>query len=790
MKTIYNNCLLLLAALLFLPAALHAQDEPTHEEIPTPPGVHLDKYVNQDPDDPNKYTVTLEAFVTGGSVATEIITKQASDIVLVFDVSGSMSENYRSTTLYTPVAEASYSARSFGVSYGSLITEKAQTTRYYFKHTDGNFYPVKVLYKTAWSPTFSVWAYYEVNGTKWYLQSDGTSSTKEHVITRQAIGAVTAFLYSIEIVWDPTLFRGVLYRPVTNRMEALQASAQNFLDVIYNDAVTNGNHHKVSIVKFADNSYYKSDHLAEGNNRNSSGYNYSQVVKNFMVIDGKTQQKVDGGTEDVLNHDILVQAVDELVAGGATAADYGLSLAKELFAQDTKDYKIKNDGNKKIVIFFTDGEPNHSSDFDGTVARTAIGHSKDMKNNKDNQYGDNVTVYSIGLLSSPSTNVRGFMNGVSSNYPNATNYNALGAGSDKGYFFIDNSSSLMDIFKTIAEQIVEGGADYPLGPEAEVRDIMSSSFMLPDGTTTVNNDVTISVASLKEIHDTDDGPVYVFNSPSPAPYGIKLEIKGNKEVIVSGFNFSENYVGYDIKPDKTMEPHGNKLIITFSIVIDPDGPRGFDVPTNDASSGIYVGDEPIAVFTVPTVKLPNLVIVKSGLHAGESAIFTVECIESHSINDITGETIESPFKSRPVKVVVTCEKEGEPAIANVQLNVGRFKVTEDSWSWSYNLSELKIADYTKDDKNITDKEWAQHGFYNSTVTTGKQGYKAVMPTEKGTTVGERSVTRNVNEFTEVVTDLYTGVPFIFRNEDNMDAPAHAESLKVNEFYERPLRDSK
>ena len=80
-----------------------------------------------------------------------------------------------------------------------------------------------------------------------------------------------------------------------------------------------------------------------------SSYNYTQIVSNL--------------TYDVSG---LTSTVNGLSASGATSADYAFNRA-----QAALTYQPRANA-KKVVIFFTDGEPNHGSGFDPTVAATAV----------------------------------------------------------------------------------------------------------------------------------------------------------------------------------------------------------------------------------------------------------------------------------------------------------------------------------------------------------------------------------------------------------------------------------
>ncbi len=224
----------------------------------------------------------------------------------------------------------------------------------------------------------------------------------------------------------------------TTKMNALKSAVNSFLDstASQNEKISDADSKiRVSLVKFAgtqtnavgDNMYQ------EGWNR----YNYSQIVSDF--------------TTDMSG---LKTSVSNLRAAGATSADYGMSLAQS-------QLNSARSGAQKYVIFFTDGEPNHSNGFDSSVANSAISAARDLKRN-------GTTIYSIGVLSGAdhsadptlrgTSNVNKYMQAVSSNYPNATSYTSLGDGNyRKGYYKSATSSSELsaifaDIFNDISQE--------------------------------------------------------------------------------------------------------------------------------------------------------------------------------------------------------------------------------------------------------------------------------------------------------------------------------------------------
>lgn len=214
---------------------------------------------------------------------------------------------------------------------------------------------------------------------------------------------------------------------------------------------------RISLVKFAGNKTDK-----EGNDTYRSGYytyNYTQVVSNYKAY-----------TND--NKSELKNKVNALRPAGATAADYAMDQAKKQVNQSKSDEAANPDRKnvKRIVIFFTDGEPNHGTGFDEDVANTAIQTAKGIK--------ADAKMYSIGVFknadASITTGGSGFfggwtdkemfntyMHGMSSNYPDATSYNNLGTraktsdGTETAFYkAATQASELNHIFTEMQEEII------------------------------------------------------------------------------------------------------------------------------------------------------------------------------------------------------------------------------------------------------------------------------------------------------------------------------------------------
>lgn len=216
----------------------------------------------------------------------------------------------------------------------------------------------------------------------------------------------------------------------TTKLAALKKAAKEFLTNTANKNAAiadNGNKIRVSLVKFAST---KRD--TTGNDRYNSWdgkHNYTQIVNNLTD-----------------NMNTLSASVDALQAGGATRADYGLEKANAVLAGARANAK-------KVVVFFTDGEPSSYSGFDGGVANTAVKNAKTLKDS-------GTTIYSVGVFSKAdpsdtSGKFNAYMNAVSSNYPNATTYRNLGTRVDGGnyYMIASNSEGLSKVFEDIQQTI-------------------------------------------------------------------------------------------------------------------------------------------------------------------------------------------------------------------------------------------------------------------------------------------------------------------------------------------------
>ncbi len=352
------------------------------------------------------------------------------------------------------------------------------------------------------------------------------------------------------------------------KIDVLRSAVNGFIDKVAEKSPNSS----IAVVKFASDKKYD-----VGNGYNSSGYNYSQIVQNLTAVN-------EAGANS------LKTAVNQLTAAGATGADYGMQ-----HAQTIVNGAMGND-RQKVVIMFTDGEPNHSNGFSTTVAKDAIKASKSIKD-------AGATVYTIGCFGttpSDNSNIDKYMNRVSSNYPDATTMKDGTKTSSDYYKTVSSAEDLNNIFKTISETI--GSTPVELTSTSVLRDVISDSFTLPEGYT--DGDIkAYSVSCESSTKNADGTYTYTWKTtPDADKYDVTVA-DDNKTINVTDFDYAANWVDqFGVNGSKS---HGKKLVVEIPIVLDPDATGSVD--TNGPASGIYASadaETAFANFKTPTVYVP------------------------------------------------------------------------------------------------------------------------------------------------------------------------------------------
>ena len=547
---------LLLAVMMVvsvLPTAAFAAiaDEPV-PSVSTPDSspVKITKSVEADPTAANRYTLSMEAYVTGQVVTTNPV---PLDIVLVLDVSGSMKDDIsivkEENVIYRQVSNTNAYVY-FNWRYGD--------GEYWYSPDSGTtFYPVTNI---NWDANLGLDDYT-------YTYDEGNGEPK----TYSSRGA----LLSPSNIYYKTVKTETI---TVSKMEALKNAVNSFIakTAEKNAAITvDSAKHRISIVKFAGekNTTPGNDPYYEGKYQ----YNNTQIVKNLTTVDS------DGAAE-------LTAAVNNLQAAGATAADWGMEFAKKA---------LEDSERKQVVIFFTDGEPNHQNGFDTDVANTAIGHAKDLKTR-------GATIYTIGVFAGANpndtqSNTNKFMHAVSSNYPGASSMRNLGDRADDSNYYKTATTdvALTEIFGKIAEDMIP---DVAAGSSSVLTDTVSGWF-----TPVIPEDESVEAVTV-EVWSARGADVEPSWAPDPNADTTEIDVKiVGPKISVTGFDYAANALA---KQNGSWT--GKKLVISFAIApnADAEWEAGTNLyPTNVAgvdetnNAGLYYGNDKTVLTESPTVPI-------------------------------------------------------------------------------------------------------------------------------------------------------------------------------------------
>lgn len=379
----------------------------------------------------------------------------------------------------------------------------------------------------------------------------------------------------------------------TKKIVALQNAVNSFIDTVADKCKDSEEKSNIAIVKFSGNKTDKVGNDTYGEDWNI--YNYSQTVKELTSVEQK---------------DALKQAVNGLTARGATCADYGMELARDILLKDTSD-------NPKVVIMFTDGTPTAFNGFEKPVADAAISASHQIKAN-------GATVYTVAIFGDlngsqkvydtrdhepssgyqkikPASNVvYGYMNAVSSNDTTSTslNLNNLDKTVHDKFMTASSAAELEKIFTQIGNET--GGSDASLTDTATMVDVISEYFQLPDNYQSSLKAYTVPFTGTDASGNRQWGA-------NQTDYTTSINVEGSK-VSIAGFNYSDNWVGFHTA-NGTQTARGSKMVLEIPIQV-KDGTVD-EVPTNDLNnSGILDGNgDMFAKFVSPVVKYAYFTVV-------------------------------------------------------------------------------------------------------------------------------------------------------------------------------------
>ena len=244
---------------------------------------------------------------------------------------------------------------------------------------------------------------------------------------------------------------------------------------------------------------------------------------------------------------------------------------------------LHNSNNRKVVVFFTDGEPNHSNGFSGSVAAEAVNTAYSMKQ-------DETLIYAIGMMdganpADTSANFNKYMNGVSSNYPSAYarngSWNNMNLGwrvdeSSQYYFAASSASELSGVFANISDSISSLTANPD--EQAVLSDNLTKYFTFGDSVSSSGDGVIVQYVPVTG----KVGDKYTWGEPQEVSVRVTVE---NGRIAVTGFDYKDNAV-----TENNGQYSGGKLVVSFPIeVSDAEITENDYYNTNETSQGVRAG---------------------------------------------------------------------------------------------------------------------------------------------------------------------------------------------------------
>lgn len=794
-------CLSLFCALIVPGTRAYADNEPDS-------GMKISKTAAANAD--GSYTIMLEAFATGSTVITEQKTDIPTDIVLVIDQSGSMNDPIGGYT-YTAYRTGGYNSRNYHNDEYYPLRHNGGSENLWHKRNNNEYIAVSVEQKMVYT-AISGWSnrnYYDnqnslyclVSGEYksvavrreghlfsadeyWYtmdgqqiLYTTGGSSIPNFGQYAPLYQSVKKYTYSYTLNGVTTVIEesfGDGSSPDTQfyrrdysssaggtRLNALKNAATTFANAVAAKAAgadgdistpADNVNHRIAVVGFASGQYYNGTNYNYGNTEvfvGSNQYKYGSAAQGQY---GNAFQDMNTST-GVGN---VSASIGTLSADGGTLTNLGLEMGNGIFGANPI---AEGEKRNRVVIVFSDGVPGWSG-YDSNTANSAITQAETAKNT----YG--ATVYSIGIFPGADATSAGNQNG---NETEKANWFMQQVSSNNGtpqspsyYLSAADAGTLNSIFQQISDQIETGGTTSTLTSDAVVKDIISPQFTLPAGTTAAN--ITVETYACTGKNANDD---YTWSNNN-STMGATASISGD-QVNVTGFNFSENYVGTVTENGNTTY-RGHKLVISFKVQPKAGFLGGNEVYTN-TSAGIYennTAENPLLTFDRPTVNVP--------------------------IQDVT---VTAKDKNVYLKGEVTAEqlKNGATVkVGGVALDLSKASDTTKPWGlepWQTEYVDITVTVKDKDGnaipadglKALTDDTTYTIKVTVTPKTTGSTGSAGTPATEK---FGENTPAANIYVFKPELTfkdsTAYYGETVPANNDYSSNYVANSEKWKNGGKY--------
>lgn len=614
-------------------------------------GMVIDKTAQKNGD--GSYTITLEAYATGSKITTETKTDVPTDIVLVLDQSGSMTEKMntyafreysnknngdyydirhngaRRPNLYHQLADGSYASVSVKLDRGessftyvecpsswknnviAIMEDPDDYWKYsnslYIRGTDGNYQKVELTRKdtsTGWVPAYT----YE------YKFPDGTTVTSSGGDSVPNFGDKGPLYYRTEVPGEGTYTYtytdqdGATQTIGTSTGETTQPDFTLY-ERYESGSVSRLNALKTAVSDFADSVKTKAAGQ-DGEIGTSDDVNHRVAVVGFATGNRSTDghpsyentEVFIGADQYNYNSNARSHYADALQDMNTTVGYNNVIASKNALAARGATYPNYGLEMAKGIL---DANPVQQGEkrnrvvilfTDGTPGWS--GYDSEVAGAAVTQASAlknaGVTVYSVGIFEGADATSAGIADGASNRQANQFMQNVSsnnGTPRNPSYYLsASDADTLNSIFQQISGQIEEGGSSTTLDEQSVVKDIISPSFQLPTGATAA--DITL------ETYAYGEGDSWTKNNSA---MGATAVVNGDT-VDVTGFDFAQNWCGTETtNGNKTYR--GNKLVISFKVEPKSGFLGGNNVPTN-TSAGIYENSsatDPVFTFPVPKV---------------------------------------------------------------------------------------------------------------------------------------------------------------------------------------------
>lgn len=452
--------------------------------------------------------------------------------------------------------------------------------------------------------------------------------------------------------------------PYITRIGMLKDAVKVFAGMLNKDYHDNGTKHKLRIITY-------------------NGENDASSARDVFAM----------GVMNDDNYNTVISSVNSIHPQNGTPADHGMSLAANTVFDEVSE---------RVVLHVTDGKPGQTS-FEYVAAANLVTSARTLKVDKS------AKVWSISIVDfssdSDATKMADYLGHSSSNYPDATadvttnrwgTVNGIkytGSSQDTKYYLpkVTDPETLKQTFKDIVGSALSDAADCKdINDESVVLDVMSPDFTIPD------NASNIRVYKLRYIEPGATFNENGFEEPTTPTTELSVEVvtrkdpKGNdvQALQVTNFDYSANWCGPRIVRDKqdhhiiSVTPHGNKIHIVFDVVPTETGEGGV-TSTNNADSGIMVDGNVVKNYPRQVDKVMNsmdLKIVKTGLAAGATAIYSVSDGTNSWIVSLTSETDGAEAKAT-LRV----------PFHNDENNIISYTVSELDWNYTSSATAKSIT---------------------------------------------------------------------------------------------------